>query len=1490
MNGSDSGWKPPQTGLVDMGFNHFYDDAGVEPTFTLSDLANYGSSVSEMVLNVTWAELEPTSGQFDFAAITSAISAVSAYNTSNGTDIGIKLRVWGGVVAPDWAKNIDGPPIVISGQATIDPTNYTPRTIGHVWTADYNEAWTELQTELATYVASGGSVTFDGNPIIRGISQTAGATASDEPFVSYPTDAPISKGATETVNQFGELVSGGYTNEAEMLTLRAAIADYAAWATTPLDYTINPFHIYSAGTSTLDENFSLAVLQQTRNSTRLVQAGNHALDNPQHSQLPYLYAQLTADAALTIAAAPNSYQTASPDLLATHSGTYASFTGDYSNWPNAIANGIAANGGDIELWDFSGPADSNVDGFLGLTTAQMAELAAMVANGVAPVTEAPANGAALGFQAPAYITGTAGTIQFNGTGALLLASASEQTSYSVTLASLNGHTLSVIDNSGIVSGSTSGTTITFSGTLDQVNTVLASLTDTLSSGTDVVQITATDSSGDSTSRTVGVKVVAAGIDTGSVSSTPPSAFQANGVTVFGGVEATLGFTGDLLIGPGGYTTTLFAALAPSAYATATLSVGNTFEVANGGATYFTGDVSAATIQVDHDGLLNGAGVVSGSAGGAIVNNGTIESIADLTLGTQQLEIGNAVSGSGTLLIDAAATLVLDSAVGSSQVIEFGPNTSAQLSESPLPPSTLELAAPSTMSAAISGFTYADRLELENVTITSASYDGSTLTVDTTSGALTYSFSGDDLSGLTLDTSSGTLSEGIIQFLPPSSTSVPGSTTVDQIVVAGGTTVETDYVTANGVGGVAVSVDGGGTLALAGGAVVTANEVAIVGNSGQGTMVVMGGALTLAGSASPSLVIGAQHGASGTVEDLEQITGGGTIVVGSAGSGELDLLGVAATVSDGGAVIGQTATGSGSVRVNGGEWMNGGALTVGGGGVGELTIDGSDDGVTGQVTAYNVNIGNQASGQGTVLLDSGEMLVANNTADTNTLTVGGAGIGFLSLDGGSEVAVGYALANSASDTGRLVVGGTSGGQGAIVIANSGTILVYGDASVGGAGSGSIAVGQNTGDESLLALLGTLTVDANGTVSLNDAAAAVRASIIDVAAGGVVSGFGTLSGDLGGNQTVATTDIENDGTIAATGGDLLVYGNVAGSGTLSIASGATLTIEGSVGSGQTIDFASHATLVIDDPAAFSGTLSGFDTSDTLIIGGERATSVSWSSGTLSVDLPSGTLQYAITGDYSSGFTTLANNLGGSTLEANPSTVGSGQGDVHMTTFDGLNYDFQVAGDFVVAQSTDAANPWAVQMQTTSWGGTATYTQELGAEVGSDRVTFAVGRDSVVYVDGTADTTLQPGGAQTLNGGGTLAELSNGSYQLTFQNGESLAVSNFAGLYLNWTLTLGPNDAPGSVQGLLGSDTGQANDFALPNGTVLAQPLNQQQMLGYAGAWSVAPGTSLLNDSQAPAVAQLTQAIASVPTATTIANASTQANDPQSNDFQYLAFNGT
>jgi hypothetical protein len=181
--------------------------------------------------------------------------------------------------------------------------------------------------------------------------------------------------------------------------------------------------------------------------------------------------------------------------------------------------------------------------------------------------------------------------------------------------------------------------------------------------------------------------------------------------------------------------------------------------------------------------------------------------------------------------------------------------------------------------------------------------------------------------------------------------------------------------------------------------------------------------------------------------------------------------------------------------------------------------------------------------------------------------------------------------------------------------------------------------------------------------------------------------------------------------------------------------------------------------------------------------------------------------------------------------------------MITFDGLTYDFQAVGDFVAVQSASAGNPWQVQIRTDSFPGATSVTTSLAAALGDDRVSFAVGRTDTVYVDGTPDTTLQVGAAQDF-AGGRLAELGAGIYQLAWNTGERVTVTDQGG-YLDWTVGLGPHDGPGSVRGLLGSNRGPATDFS-------------------ADAWRVAPGASLLDETTGSATA-FSQAMASelVPT---------------------------
>ena len=184
-----------------------------------------------------------------------------------------------------------------------------------------------------------------------------------------------------------------------------------------------------------------------------------------------------------------------------------------------------------------------------------------------------------------------------------------------------------------------------------------------------------------------------------------------------------------------------------------------------------------------------------------------------------------------------------------------------------------------------------------------------------------------------------------------------------------------------------------------------------------------------------------------------------------------------------------------------------------------------------------------------------------------------------------------------------------------------------------GRGAVTVGLSAGDTALFAVLSSLTIYDTGQVTLGGANATVRASTI-VNSGGVIAGAGTLAGLGGGNGTVQLASIENDGVIDAnvSGGNLLLYGNVTGSGVLSVDSGATLTLQAGVGSGQMLEFGSNSLVVLNDAGAFSGTMIGLDDGDRIDIGGTEVIGASWSSvsgGMLTLDTPGPDIKIKVAG---------------------------------------------------------------------------------------------------------------------------------------------------------------------------------------------------------------------------------------------------------------------
>lgn len=198
---------------------------------------------------------------------------------------------------------------------------------------------------------------------------------------------------------------------------------------------------------------------------------------------------------------------------------------------------------------------------------------------------------------------------------------------------------------------------------------------------------------------------------------------------------------------------------------------------------------------------------------------------------------------------------------------------------------------------------------------------------------------------------------------------------------------------------------------------------------------------------------------------------------------------------------------------------------------------------------------------------------------------------------------------------------------------------------------------------------------------------------------------------------------------------------------------------------------------------------------------------------------------------------------TVIADVIPAASAQGDVHMVTFDGLHYNFQAVGDFTLVQSTVADNPFDVQIRTSAFpvNGLVSVTTMVAAQVGDNSLVF--GLDGGVTVNGVTDTAW--GGTATTQqfDGGQLVALSANTDQIDWTNGAVLTITN-AGLYFNLSMTLAAGDHPGSVEGLLGSDSGQASDFQLPNGTTLATPVSNAEILStFANAWTVAPDQSML-----------------------------------------------
>ncbi|WAC27609.1 autotransporter outer membrane beta-barrel domain-containing protein [Ancylobacter sp. SL191] len=467
---------------------------------------------------------------------------------------------------------------------------------------------------------------------------------------------------------------------------------------------------------------------------------------------------------------------------------------------------------------------------------------------------------------------------------------------------------------------------------------------------------------------------------------------------------------------------------------------------------------------------------------------------------------------------------------------------------------------------------------------------------------------------------------------------------------------------------------------------TNSGAAYIGNEGDGTLTITGDGAQA--TIQDTLYIGA-GGGKGTVtlEDSGALDVTNTLFVGYAASSVIsELVVTSGTVTSGAATLadGVGSKGSASVTSADSSWTNTGLMTVGGGGVGSLTISGG-----GTVDTGSAGVGNLVSADGSFVEVSGSGSAWTVTGD---LFIGNFGDTTLTIEDAGKV-------TSALSIIARLTGSTS----SATVTGTGSLWEAGDLRVGGFDGATSDLG---GD-------GTLTIEDGGKVSTS----------------------GVSAGDVdGASGTISVTD---SGSLLESTGRIFI--GRAGTGEITVSNGGDVT---SVGANFANEATSTATVTL------TGAGSSWTSTANIYVG-------NFGDATLSV-------------------------LAGASLSGVDGYVGTELGSVSSATIDGAGSVWTNSGDFLVGHSDGS-----VGTVTISDGGKITDVQgllgDLDGSSGTMTVTGTGSRwentsDLNVGRFGTGDLTISDGGVV----------VSNRSYLGNEESGSGTVLITGAGS--NWTTTTG------------------------------------------------------------------------------------------------------
>jgi len=238
---------------------------------------DYLSVMGGWVVNAYWKDLQPNPGDPIVTnpknAIDQAIDQVHKINAANPAyKLRLKVRLFAGVDAPDWAKSLGGGPVTIS-----DPGSGITGTVGRFWTKAFGTAYTDFINKIAAL--------YDSVYAIGDVTLNRCMTIYAEPYIRQ----------TSVPSNVSHLLAAGFTTDKDTTCHQEEIDNGRAFSTTRVSVAFNPYQQINAdGTTQTNEALTEQMIDYCRRQLlKQCVLENNSIRTPElGGDYPALYAKI----------------------------------------------------------------------------------------------------------------------------------------------------------------------------------------------------------------------------------------------------------------------------------------------------------------------------------------------------------------------------------------------------------------------------------------------------------------------------------------------------------------------------------------------------------------------------------------------------------------------------------------------------------------------------------------------------------------------------------------------------------------------------------------------------------------------------------------------------------------------------------------------------------------------------------------------------------------------------------------------------------------------------------------------------------------------------------------------------------------------------------------------------------------------------------------------------------------------------------------------